>query len=305
MRQVRWFLQATIALAVVAASALAQDQIPWQPSLEAARQVAAQTNRLVCVHFWSTTCQPCMRLEKEVFSNAEVAKALEANFVMVKLNVDESPGTARVYGVSSIPADVIISPSGQLVSQVQSPPTATQYIAQLNRVVAGYRDLVGQPSTPLVHQQSPTAEHEAPAAAAPTAAGSPSSQSVYSNERYAEYYRRQQAAGGVPPQGQAPQAAGTAAAPSGIQLTQGTMNGPSQPAAARLQASAPQLPPGSPPVAIDGFCTVTLLERRAWVKGDPAHGVIHRGYVYLFAGPEEAKRFFASPDRYCPVLSGN
>ncbi len=40
------------------------------------------------------------------------------------------------------------------------------------------------------------------------------------------------------------------------------------------------------------------------MKGDSRYGVIHRGRTYLFAGPEEAKRFFADPDRYAPVLSG-
>src|SRR6185295_3792648 len=116
------------------------DQMPWQPNLETARQIAAQTNRLVLIHFWAPRCEPCMRLEKEVFSRAETGKALEANFVLVKLNAwDDAPGTARLYGVSTLPTDVIIAPSGRLVSQVQSPQSAAQYVAQMNQAAAGYR----------------------------------------------------------------------------------------------------------------------------------------------------------------------
>ncbi len=37
----------------------------------------------------------------------------------------------------------------------------------------------------------------------------------------------------------------------------------------------------------------------------PPLGAIHRGRTYLFAGPEEQRRFFADPDRYAPAASGN
>ncbi len=59
-----------------------------------------------------------------------------------------------------------------------------------------------------------------------------------------------------------------------------------------------------PPLALDGYCPVTLLEQERWVCGDPRYGVIHRGRTYLFVGSDEARRFFSDPDRYAPVLSG-
>src|ERR1700674_4129662 len=102
----RFSFATVVALVAMAASARGQDPIPWQPNLETAQQLAGQTNRLVLVHFWAPWCQPCLRLDKEVFSRAETASALNPNFVFVKLNVDEAPGTARLYGVSSLPTDV-------------------------------------------------------------------------------------------------------------------------------------------------------------------------------------------------------
>jgi YHS domain-containing protein/thiol-disulfide isomerase/thioredoxin len=315
-----WAVRQTIytVIAIVATAAHARGQeIVWQPSLDAARQLASQSNRLVLLHFWGPNCRPCMQLEKEVFSRPDVAKALDADFVMAKLNVEESPATARAYGVSSIPADVIVSPSGQLVAQLQSPPTAAQYTAQLSRVANGYRELTGQAPAKVARAENAA---NAPGSDRPTISISPSfdgpnppapavpSQSVYSNERYAEYYQRQatMAANRGPRPGAAPSFAppgGPPAAP--VQLTQGAMPGPPQQAAGGFRPPAPSVPNNAPPMALDGFCPVTLLERRAWVPGNPAHGVVHRGHTYLFAGPEEAQRFFASPDRYCPILSGN
>ncbi len=60
----------------------------------------------------------------------------------------------------------------------------------------------------------------------------------------------------------------------------------------------------SPPLALDGYCPVTLVEQTRWQVGDRRWGVIHRGRTYLFAGPEQQKKFLANPDRYSPAISG-
>jgi YHS domain-containing protein/thiol-disulfide isomerase/thioredoxin len=65
-----------------------------------------------------------------------------------------------------------------------------------------------------------------------------------------------------------------------------------------------KLPPGSPPLAFEGYCPVTMRNQWKWVAGDFRYGVVHRGHTYWFAGPEEQKQFWADPDRYTPALSG-
>ena len=67
----------------------------------------------------------------------------------------------------------------------------------------------------------------------------------------------------------------------------------------------PQLPTINPPLGLDGYCPVALAEKQQWVLGDRRWGAIHRGRTYLFAGPEEQRRFFTDPDRYAPAVSGN
>jgi YHS domain-containing protein len=88
----------------------------------------------------------------------------------------------------------------------------------------------------------------------------------------------------------------------------------SAPANASPGQSNQQLVPASqaPPLALDGFCPVTLLDtvaknpadRSAWKKGNPQFGAIHRGRTYLFASAEAQQKFLANPDAYSPVLSG-
>jgi len=60
----------------------------------------------------------------------------------------------------------------------------------------------------------------------------------------------------------------------------------------------------APPLSIDGFCPVTLLESTRWQKGSVNWGAVHRGRTYLFISPEAQRQFLADPDRYAPVLSG-
>jgi YHS domain-containing protein len=71
------------------------------------------------------------------------------------------------------------------------------------------------------------------------------------------------------------------------------------------QPPTTSIAPGNPPLALDGCCCVSLWEKQTWVPGNVAFGAIHRGRTYLFAGPEEQRKFLADPDHYAPVVSGN
>lgn len=62
---------------------------------------------------------------------------------------------------------------------------------------------------------------------------------------------------------------------------------------------APQLP-----IALDGYCPVTLTQQKAWKKASPEWGAIHRERVYLFAGEAEQQHFLANPDAFSPALAG-
>ena len=72
------------------------------------------------------------------------------------------------------------------------------------------------------------------------------------------------------------------------------------------QYQPPALHPNAPPLALDGFCPVTLMEGQRWEPGSPQFGAIHRGRTYLFRSVVERDRFMApgAADHYAPVLSG-
>jgi len=59
------------------------------------------------------------------------------------------------------------------------------------------------------------------------------------------------------------------------------------------------------PLALEGYCPVSILEMRKWVKGDPAYSVVYDGRTYLFANAQGKQMFEANPAKYVPALGGD
>ncbi|QEG40395.1 thioredoxin family protein [Roseimaritima ulvae] len=59
-----------------------------------------------------------------------------------------------------------------------------------------------------------------------------------------------------------------------------------------------------PPLAMQGYCPVAVLDQGEWVAGDPQNGLIHLGQLYLFSSPEAMDKFRQDPEVYTPVMNG-
>ncbi|MCS7305604.1 MAG: thioredoxin domain-containing protein [Thermoguttaceae bacterium] len=404
---------------------MAQQGVRWEPiSIQAAQQQAAQTNRLVLVHFWSPNCGPCQKMERWVFSRPDVAATVETYYVPVKINADQFPYTARQFGITALPTDLILSPNGQVIRRFQGAVPAEQYIAQLHRVaeemqLAGPGRPAGSPAAgtaplgpntpgapppsspwgPPMPSAGDSATGTPQLSGPPTGPGWPASWTQPSGpvnvsgippsfgsqnspvmasvaDRYAgsgsggQFSSPPSSAtaygGGIgtsgfppgPPENRIPPLADrTFSPPPGGQLAAPPLSSPSLPVASgsgsgqemhapqgaaspnsprgsewprsenatsvgkvppESAGSSPEAagrtpetmgqdgwPPGLPPLGLEGYCPVELVEKRRWVLGTHPWGVIHEGRTYMCAGPEEQKKFLANPDRYAPVLSGN
>lgn len=345
MRTAPWLLCTAIVGWWLVSSASGEQAVRWQANLETAKRMAQQRNQMVLIHFWADWCRSCKEMEQEVFAGSEVVAALETGFVPVKVNVDHFPHTCQRYGVSVLPSDVIITPEGHLVGKIEGKATQSQYLAKLGQVAAiarsGATGTYGQiASRPAVATDEPQAQpvgmparqppgyrdgrysgyygrqQEAPPPPTNARPGAPAVVAQGDPRGYAPGPQSPVAAGpptregtAVPPESryasqmQAPHPPMTGSAKSGF--SQGNPAMMQQAAGVAGMASWPQLPPGSPPLGLDGYCPVALSEREQWVPGDPRWGLIHRGRTYLFAGPAERDRFNAEPDRYAPALAGH
>ncbi len=315
-----------LACSLFATHAVAKDAFTWRSDPEQAKREAAQTNRLVLLHFWAPWCGPCNRLEREVFSRPAVAEAVSANYVTVKLNVDDNRALAGAYGVRGIPADVIVTPDGKVVKLLQSPATPDQYAGIMGQIAMSVRP---RPSNQMLARNSaanPYAQQPPGAAMQPSAVqpriGAPASPyapapSVNSGPQF-----RGPQQGQMPPQ--VAMSGGAASLPARPQPT-----GPMVPqpgAIAGQQAMAPpimsqQAPPaaanapvapaaGGQRIALDGCCPVSIVDQvgvngAQWVLGQPQFSAAYQGQIFNLASEQARQRFLADPDRYAPVTFGN
>ena len=125
-------------LAAASDKATAQG-IAWRHDLAAAQAEASQANKLVLIHFWTETCGPCKRLEKLVFNSPGVATSIARDYVPVKINAAVSQDITSKYGITRVPTDVVITPSGEFVKAFVSPATPMAYVGIMGDVASTYR----------------------------------------------------------------------------------------------------------------------------------------------------------------------
>ena len=326
MSKIACLLCVAAAILLPPSAGMSQQAVRWEPTLENAERVAGQTNRLVLIHFCAPWCGVCKRMEAEILSQPGVAAAVNANYVAVKINADYFPATARQYGVTALPTTVIVSPQGEMLATKTGYVGADEYVGRLNQVAVDVKHrkeaaalaqiptgnasprATQPPATqrgvfqPAAMVQAPPMGQPSYAAPAASTQTLPTSQAQPSGVSpvYGQAFRP-----ATPPSTVADQPRPPVVSQPTYTLQQQPMNTQPPLGPAQGNPAAPPAVAGNPPLALDGYCAVSLCENQRWVMGDRRWGITHRGRTYLFAGPEEQRRFFADPDRYAPMVSGN
>jgi len=108
-------------------------QVIWYQNFKAAQAVAMQKDQLILMDFWATWCGPCKTMDKELWSQAEVAE-FSKNFVPFKVDVDYNRELAMKYNATSIPKVILVTVTGEVVWEQTGFSMARAYKEVLSKV---------------------------------------------------------------------------------------------------------------------------------------------------------------------------
>ena len=103
--------------------------------------LASTEGGFTVVDFWAPWCGPC-RAFAPVFE--EVARRYAEQVHFARCNVDESPATATLLQIRSIPTVIAFGPDGSELGRMVGVPSR----AELERAVAGLAEHACRPSRP-------------------------------------------------------------------------------------------------------------------------------------------------------------
>ena len=120
------------------------NQVITKGNLESAQALAKNQNKFVFVKFYADWCVPCKWMDDTTYSDPTVVGKIDANFIPLKVNIDDFDGFAlrQRLAVSVLPTVIIYNPQGKMVKRIEETLPASKMIASLDRVVQSNGGLV-------------------------------------------------------------------------------------------------------------------------------------------------------------------
>lgn len=117
-------------------------------TLEQALELARQTGKMVFVDAYTDYCQPCMLMERNVFTLDSVADFYNRNFINVKLHFGKLKALAEKYQTSGYPSYLFLNGEGKLVYKAGGYSPAGQFIGYGKKALERAGGVVFRPLRP-------------------------------------------------------------------------------------------------------------------------------------------------------------
>ncbi|MGF1578902.1 MAG: DUF255 domain-containing protein [Gemmataceae bacterium] len=114
----------------------AQEGIQWRYDYAKARKEAREKGLPLILDFGYPACIWCVRLEKLTFSDPAVSKAMNTQFIPLKINVHQDPTLGQKLQVTTYPTLVFADSDGRILGTMEGFKTAEPFREILKRTLA-------------------------------------------------------------------------------------------------------------------------------------------------------------------------
>ena len=130
-----WLLVCGILISSSSSQCLAQ-HAGWHPEYSQAAAVADKDGLPILLHFHAWYCGPCQRMDRDVFPDGEVQRALGNGLSAVQIDVTQAPELASQFAASTVPRDVVVYQDGTVETLNVGYLSKSSYLSMLRGVAS-------------------------------------------------------------------------------------------------------------------------------------------------------------------------
>jgi thiol-disulfide isomerase/thioredoxin len=114
--------------------------IAWRNDADSAIQFARQNAKPILYEYWATWCEPCKRMDREVWSQPRVIAAAR-KYVAISVEIRQQTFVDPRFGVQVIPTVIVTDPWGRILARQEGLIRASEMIAMLEPYPADFTEV--------------------------------------------------------------------------------------------------------------------------------------------------------------------